>query len=255
MEHRLFAVGLGCVGALLLGACDRGEEIPLDPEVAEVSVTELLERAELNGQRVLLTDAVVLAHDTFDEVNAGNTGTVYLAEAGNPAGKAMQCFAPVVMIGAGEFLQPGNVVAASGQFVRFTGPGCDTNPGSCFADGRVVPQIALGGTVSRSGFWQAPTPIELTAAEYLADPARYAGSLITLRNLEASGTYERRVSASGRPRIVPFPTVEGVNVSGELFMVPNVDNQVRFARITGIAGFFYDDFIVPRGPDDVELAN
>lgn len=226
-----------------------GEEGPGTDGMA-VTIGELVagEPEDRDGETVVLRDVVVVAHDTFDESGAGRVGTVHLVDPGNEPGHGLQTFAPVLDLPVGDSLSPGDLVDVEGTFVRFLGPGCP--PNNCFM-GRELPQLSIGARVSRTGFWQEPQPVELEVAEYLADPGRYVGNLITLRDLTASGSY---APAGGGTRIDPFPTAEGVEVAAELYMIPGVEAGTRIERLTGVAGYFFDDFVMPRSAEDVVLA-
>lgn len=242
---------------LALAACDVGTEIPVPADVTYVTVGELVaNRDTYNGQVVAIRDAVVLAHDSYDEVNTGGVGTVYFGDSGNDLGHSIQAFAPQVRIRSGDYLQPGDVVDVVGQFVNFAGPPPCNPPAvttSCFRNGRSVPQTTFGTVVSRTGYWNAPVPIPLTAAEYMADPARYQGALVTIRDLSIMTPYALVFSMSGRPRIDAAVTNEGVRLGADLYRIPGVTAGTRITRLTGVASYFFDDFIMPRSADDVEV--
>lgn len=228
---------------------------PFDPYYGEgeaqnvISIRSAVENdQDYDGRVVSFRQVVVLAEDTNDETGAGNVGNVYLSDPGNAPGTGLQLFAPIVQLPAYESLSPGDIVDARGEFVVFAGP-----PGSTPFMGRVVHQLGQGASVDRVGFWQGPEPIELTPAEFLANPSRYQGSLITLRNLTATNAHEITYSSSGRARLRPFSTEERIDVSGELYQI-RTEAGTRITRLTGIANYFYSDFIMPRSAADVELA-
>lgn len=244
-----------CLGT---AACDAGTELQVPSGVSCVSVRELILHADTyDKQTVAICDAVVLAHDSFDEVNTGGVGTVYFGDSGNEPGRSMQAFAPQVRIRSGDYLQPGDVVDVLGPFVNFAGPPpCDPPAGvmmSCFSGSRSVPQTTFGGVVSRVGYWDAPIPIELDAAAYMADPGRYQGALVTIRNLTIMTPYSLVFSASGRPRIDQAVTNEGVRIGADLYRIPGVTGGSRITRLTGVANYFFDDFVMPRSSADVEV--
>ena len=234
------------------GGCNAGTRLESPPGLPTATLAELVAGTpDRDGQRIQVPQAVVLAEDTFDEVGSNRIGTVYFADpAGAERGRGMQAFAPNVRVAAGHALSPGDLVSITGTFVRFLGPNCASNPSSCFPSGRVLPQMSSGAVIDRIGFWHDLEPIELTVQEYLNDAPLYVGSLITLRDLEATGGY---APASGGTRLAPFETMQGVTVSGELYVIPDVTAGTSVTRLTGIASYFYGDFVVPRSADDVEL--
>jgi hypothetical protein len=232
--------GLGCA-----------DYTPIEPrsDTNGSTIGELRSSPGRDGERVLLPSVVVVAHDTFDEAGSGRTGTVHLVDPGNEPDHGLQAFGPQLQIPAGDKLRPGNIVDVEGTYVRFDGPGCETG-GSCFQNGRVIPQMDRGAVIDRVGYWKGPEPIELGVQEYLASPGRYVGNLITLRGLVASEGY---TPSNGGDRLNPFATEQGVNVSAELHRIPGVTQGTRIERLTGVASFFFSDFVMPRGPEDVQL--
>ena len=244
-----FAFASAASASILLVACARSEEFVPDNGDVISTVGDLVAGTPIDrdGTQVELRHVVVAAQDTFDEVGVGSIGNVYIQDPGNEPGHGMQCFAPQILLAQSDPLRPGDIVNVKGTFVRFLGPA-----GSEFM-GRELPQMGLGAVIDRVGYWQSPVAIELTVEDYLAAPEMYVGNLITLRDLEATNSYEVRVSASGRPRLEPVLAVEGVRISGELYRIPGVVTGTRFTRITGLANYFYNDFVAPRGAFDVEI--
>jgi hypothetical protein len=235
--------------------CDPGEPFDVPSNITELTVAEAKAMdTAIDGQTVRMRGLVVLAQDRFDEVSNGNVGSLYVTDPGNEPGHALQMFAPQVRLHAYEELQPGNLIDAQGPFVRFTGP-----PGFVFDGGRYLDQFSFGTSVERVGFWSAEEPIQLDVASWQREPQQYLHNLIELTDpLIATSGYEVRVSeSSGRPRLEPFTadTMGGleVRVSGELYRIPDMRAGVRILRIRGIANYFFDDTIMPRGPQDVEL--
>ena len=239
---------------LLLAAlgCSTGETIEIPPSITETTVGEArMNGAALDGVTLRMRGLVVLAHDKYDEVSNGNVGNIYITDPGNEPDHGMQIFAGQVRLHAYEQLQGGNIVDVQGPFVRFTGP-----PPSTFEGGRVLDQFTFGTSIDRVGFWDDPEPIELTVSEWQREPARYVHSLIRIvEPIRAIEGYEIVFSASGRPRLEPFEAeTEGgltVRVSGELYRIPDVTAGTTFDCIQGVANYFFDDFIMPRGPEDL----
>jgi len=235
--------------------CDADFPIGAGAGLTPVTIGELVASTpgpdDPDGQAVLIHSAVIVAQDTFDEVGNGRVGTIFLVDAGNEPGHGFQAFAPQVNLSEVETLDPGNLVDVTGTFVRFLGPRCDTMPNQCFTGGRTLPQLGMGAVVELVGFWQAPVALEVSLDAYRRNAALYVGSLITLTDLEANEDYQ---PASGGTRLAPFSTVQGVNVAADLYRIPGVAQGVRIRRLTGIASFFYSDFVMPRSAADVELA-
>ncbi len=254
MEHWTYRASLGFLlglGTWLLGGCLAYEPVPGSGPGEPQSIASLRADPPPDGTEVFVGPAVVLAHDTFDESGAGRLGTVYLADPGQPEGGSLQVFSAQVALSPGESLRPGDLVRARGPFVHFRGPGCDRDPGRCFADGRAIDQLGQGSRLERIGVWHEPEPVELTPEAYLADPARYQGRLVTLRDLTVRQGY--RPSARG-DRIQAASTEEGIAVGAELYRVEGLAPGTHIARLTGVSTFFYADVVQPRGPQDVELA-
>ena len=235
-----------------LAGCDPGVEYVPDPAIPLTTIGEARANSVANDGRTLrMRGLVVLAHDKYDETSNGNVGNIYMTDPGNEPMHGMQIFAGQVRLHAYEQLQPGNLIDVQGPFVRFTGP-----PGFDFM-GRYIDQLSFGTSIERVGFWDPPAPIELTVAEWQRNPERYVHSLIHVTDaVRATEGYEIIFSSSGRPRLDPFAAeTEGgleILVSGELYEHPGVVSGVTFdCGITGIANYFFDDFIMPRGPEDL----
>ncbi len=237
--------GLCCAGCLAY------EPVPTRGPEPLRSVAEVRAERPADETVVFVGPAIVLAHDTYDESGAGREGTVYLADPGQPPEGTLQLFSPQVVLDSGAALHPGDVVRARGPFVHFRGPGCRQDPGRCFAGERAIDQLGQGSRVERIGVWREPEPVEVAVADYLADPARFQGRLITLRGLTIQEGY--RPSARG-DRIEAAGTEEGVFVGAELYRVPGLEAGVRLARLTGVSTYFFRDVVQPRGPQDVEFA-
>ena len=254
MERWTCEAGRGFLLGLLLwgsGGCLGYEPLPEAEGSEPVAIAALRAEPPPDGTEVFVGPAVVLAHDTFDESGAGRLGTVYLADPGQPEGGSLQVFSAQLALSPGESLRPGDLVRGRGPFFRFRGPGCTTDPSRCFAGGRAIDQLGQGSRLERIGVWRAPEPIELSVDAYLAEPARFQGRLVTLRDLTVREGY--RPSARG-DRIQAASTEQGVAVGAELYRVPGLEPGARIARLTGVSTFFYADVVQPRGPQDVELA-
>jgi hypothetical protein len=105
--------------------------------------------------------------------------------------------------------------------------------------------------IDRVGFWEEPAPLELSAEEYLARGESYFGTVVTIRDVTVTVAY---ASASGGSRISAAETAQGVEISAELYRIPDLAVGTQIARLTGVSGYFYSDFLAPRSADDVELA-
>ncbi len=232
-----------------LAGCLAYEPLPPSQPPSPRPIAEVRAERPADGSEVLVGPAVVLAHDTYDESGAGRVGTVYLADPGQPEGGTLQVFSAQVVLDSGAALYPGDLVRAQGPFFHFRGPGCEGDPGRCFASERAIDQLGQGSRVERIGVWQEPEPLELEVAEYLADPARYQGRLVTLRGL----TVQQGHTPSGRgDRIQAARTEQGVAIGAELYRIPGLEPGVRLTRLTGVSTFFFQDVVQPRGPRDVE---
>ncbi|MCS6797870.1 MAG: hypothetical protein NZ898_04985 [Myxococcota bacterium] len=234
----------------LVGACDGGVPLERPREIETLTIPELRARADaFDGRPVVLPNVVVLAQDAFDEVGSGRTGTVYFADPGGGRGDGLQAFAARVALPPGDLLEPGDVVDVRGTFVRFRGPNCPERPELCFR-GRTLDQMAFGAIVERVGWWLPLEPIELSVADYRERAWEVVGSLVTLRGLTVSALYEP--SADGT-RLRALETEQGVEIGADLHVIEGIAPGDCLRRVTGIASYFFSDFVLPRGSADVEV--
>jgi hypothetical protein len=209
----------------------------------EITITDLQDdRAAAHpapGDRITVSDVVVIAVDDYDEDGAGRVGSLWISEPGGGAFSGVQLFNPSI-VPARARLFPGDIVRAVGtvdEFVLLDDAGNPEDPDGTLTELSDVSVTKIGETLPLE-------PIPVLEADF-ADPQdaeRYEGCLIRIDNVRIRTGYDSYGEA----------TTEGqMAIATDLYEIPGLAPGSRYHSITGVVTYFFGYSLLPRGPDDV----
>ncbi|HVY46734.1 MAG TPA: hypothetical protein VHB21_12685 [Minicystis sp.] len=230
---------------------------------------ENLDNPEMMGEgcayprdtNVYITGATVLAIDTFDETQTGQTGNYYVEDTVSdpPAYSGITAFAPA-FTPPDLRLFPGDVIDFFGSKSEFPGPSvgyfphCDTLP-------------ELGGTMTFR--FDGEMPLSPKAVDKMdltsyATARQWLGMLVRVEDVDlvqASGSCSNLPSQcryTAKFNIPGLPFSDVPVVANELYDLANQgpdlssSSGTHFKAITGIVTYFYGFHLDPRSPADFE---
>ena len=234
-----------------------------DKRIKDVSDPGVQNHKDFVSQTQLISGAIVVAIDKFDETADGKSkGTVYVQDLGSKDPySGITLFSPTFNPG-NLSIGPGDVLDLNGQYTESATIGTTVT----FAPGAVLPQISKPVATFRYET-QLPDPVDIDVTD-LADYTKgrkWMGMLVRVKNITLAGDAAATPTSKGRVAANMTPGTGGActaafpkppTLTNDLFDVEalGLKQGTVLASVTGVVGFFCNLHLAPRSPADIVVA-